>query len=174
MTSELARLRPFILEISPELERARDFRFALTDFEHSRTARPWRAGLKAVGEAWSLSLSNLAKAKIAGKEVFFSKHGFFDLTDERFEWLSYLGEKSVHGDLFRLTTVEMLRLMAYEFETDLLSAASKKVYEGLTMLKARRRPNLDGLMSELRSYQSVGVDWLWSLHEYGLSGIALR
>jgi len=171
LTGELARLRPFVLEISPELERAKEFRFALTHFEQSRSARPWRARLEVVGEGWRLELSDLAKAKNASKEVFFSEHGFFDLTDERFEWLSYLNEKSVHGNLFRLTTVEMLRLMAYSFETDLLSDASKRVYEGLTKLKARRQPNLDGLMSELRSYQRVGVDWLWSLHEYGLSGM---
>lgn len=171
LTSELARLRPFILEISPELERVKEFRFALTHFEQSRTARPWRARLEIIGEGWRLLLSELAKAKNASKEVFFSSHGFFDLTDERFEWLSYLGEKSIHGDLFRMTTVEMLRLMAYSFETDLLSEASRRVYEGLTALKARRRPNLDGLMSELRSYQRVGVEWLWSLHEYSLSGM---
>lgn len=171
LTGELARLRPCVLEMSPELERARDFRFALTEFEQSRTARPWRARLEVVGDMWRLSLSDLAKAKIAGKEVFFSSRGFFDLTDECFDWLSYLGEKSLHGNLFRLTTLEMLRLMAYDFETDLLSAASKKVYEGLTALKARRRLSLSGLMSELRSYQRVGVEWLWSLHEYGLSGL---
>lgn len=171
LNTEFARLRPFILELSPQLEKVRDFRFALVSFSSGKGARPWKADLEMIAEDWKLNLAPLALAKAEGRELFFSDHGYFDLADERFEWLALLGKGSIHGNSFRLTTLEMLRLMAYEFETDLLDGPSQKVYSALIELRVRKSPNLEGLRSDLRSYQKVGLDWLWSLHEYGLGAL---
>ncbi len=171
LIQEMGRLSPFIENVPKSLQPIHDFKFSLKALEKKKGRTVWRLkiGLDYTG-VW-LSASGLAKAVNEGHKIFFSAEGFFDLEDDRFSWLKTLPKESVEEDAFTLRTVEVFRILAFDFEDSALDHAGKELLDQLINLKAQTVPKLEGFLSDLRGYQKVGVQWLWSLFEYGLSGL---
>lgn len=129
-------------------------------------------------ELGCLSLASLWKVLQKNHRFVFSNEGLFDLSDKRFAWLRQLSKKKIDKktNTLTLSPLELLRLNAFE-EISLLPGdspaqqASNKLLKDLIDLKFEEEPDLKGLKSHLRSYQYLGVKWLWFLYRQGLSGL---
>ncbi|WP_158227863.1 DEAD/DEAH box helicase [Estrella lausannensis] len=120
----------------------------------------------------------LWKAKKTGDRFLFTKAGMIDLEDSRFRFLnafkaSHFEKKS--GAII-LSALDFYRLDALEeIECSLLDSedtkSSEEAINQLRQFKVTEKLDLSYLSSELRPYQQTGVEWLWFLYIYGLSGL---
>lgn len=105
----------------------------------------------------------------------FSEAGLLDLRDERYNWLKKLDKNRFEKDknTFLLTTLEFMRINAYEPIELLLKGDEKQqsLFEELTQMHTPELPNYEGLISHLRPYQEIGLQWLWFLYRQQLSGL---
>lgn len=107
----------------------------------------------------------------------FFDEGLVDLRDKRFDWLRQLPKDRFEKDSVLLTTLEFIRLNAYESieilkrEDEKNFASSAALLDDLTQLHTPEQPDIGGLLSHLRPYQEVGVQWLWFLYRHRLSGL---
>lgn len=123
-------------------------------------------------------VTDIWKALKKKKKFLFSKAGLLDLRSRRFDWLRWLhkGQIDHKGNEIKLSTIELMRLNALdeisvkEGKTE-EENRSRELLEALTKLEPPEKPDLTGLVSNLRPYQKIGVDWLWFLYHYGLSGL---
>lgn len=125
-----------------------------------------------------IPVSELYK-KISKKKK--NNYAFFDqgrinLLDSRYDWLRLLNkdriDKTKHTIL--LTTLDFMRLNAFDPLKLLVEKASEttgKLYNELILFKTPEEPNVGGLVSLLRPYQELGVQWLWFLYTQRLSGL---
>lgn len=96
---------------------------------------------------------------------------FFD--QPRFYWLKLLAPEAVEEGRVEISILEWIRLRIYQ---DVKAVGSHKAdvlrfIEDIESMNPQDGLNLEGLVSQLRNYQEVGVNWLWGLYSYGLSGI---
>jgi SNF2 family DNA or RNA helicase len=111
------------------------------------------------------------------KQFLFSKEGLIDLKLKSFDWLRLLDKKRIDkkNHTITLSTLELIRLNAFE-EIHVSSKKGKEneaveLLKELTEFRTPDDPDLTGLNSELRSYQQIGVNWLWFLYHHSLSGL---
>lgn len=109
----------------------------------------------------------------------FFEAGLADLRDKRYDWLRQLGKERFEkeSDTILMTTLEFMRLNAFD-PIDILQegdektlASSSGLLEDLTQLHTPENPDMGGLLSHLRPYQEIGVQWLWFLYRQQLSGL---
>jgi superfamily II DNA or RNA helicase len=109
----------------------------------------------------------------------FFETGLVDLRDKRYDWLRQLGKERFEkeSDIVPLTTLEFMRLNAFD-PIDILQqgdqqtlVSSAALLEDLTQLHTPEHPDIGGLLSHLRPYQEIGVQWLWFLYRQQLSGL---
>lgn len=109
----------------------------------------------------------------------FFKAGLVDLREQRYDWFRQLKKDRFEkdSDTLLLTTLEFMRLNAFDpiemikVGEEKTLAATVSVLEDLTQLHAPDHPDISGLLSDLRSYQEIGVQWLWFLYRQQLSGL---
>jgi len=125
-----------------------------------------------------ISLASLWWALQRNQRFFMSDEGLFDLSENRFGWLKHVGKKNIdrRSNKLKLSSLEMLRLNALEDISvlpgnDAVHKHSREVLKDLKEFRTPEEPNLKGLQSNLRSYQEIGVKWLWFLYHHGLSGL---
>lgn len=134
--------------------------------------------LKYQSNIGSVLATDIWKAIKKKKKFLFSSAGLLDLRSRRFDWLRWLhkGQINHKGNVLKLSTIELMRLNALD-EISIKESKkeetkrSRELLEALTKLEPPEPPNLAGLSSELRPYQKLGVNWLWFLYHYGLSGL---
>ncbi len=110
--------------------------------------------------------------------AFFSA-GLIDLRERRYDWLRRMNLKAMGQDSsVVLTALELLRLHAFdpiqllrEGESEEILERTAHLLEELTHWRPPEQPDLTGLISHLRAYQEVGVQWLWFLYRQRLSGL---
>ncbi len=109
----------------------------------------------------------------------FFEAGLVDFRDKRYDWLRQLAKERFdkESNAVFLTTLEFMRLNAFD-PIDLLQqgdektlASSAALLEDLTQLHTPEHPDIGGLVSHLRPYQEIGVQWLWFLYRQQLSGL---
>lgn|GEM_PF-282071 len=109
----------------------------------------------------------------------FFEAGLIDLREKRLDWLRHLPLErfdEISGTLL-LTTLEFMRLNAFESieilegEDEERRMASILLLEELTQFHPPEQPDLAGLLTHLRPYQEIGVQWLWFLYSQHLSGL---
>ncbi|MFT5317304.1 MAG: superfamily II DNA or RNA helicase [Chlamydiales bacterium] len=129
-------------------------------------------------EFGKVPITDVWKGLRKGRRYLFTNAGLIDLQNESFQWLRNFGEHRVDAGQgsVKLTVLEFIRLNAFEKvkdpPEDLEEAAdSRKLLRNLRELQVEDKPNLDGLKSNLRPYQEIGVDWLWFLYNHHLSGL---
>jgi SNF2 family DNA or RNA helicase len=109
-----------------------------------------------------------------GKYAFF-KEGRIDLSDNRFDWLRLLNKDRIDksSNKILLTTLEFMRLNAFDSLQILQKSpeSTVKLFNELVQLKTPEEPDVGGLVSHLRPYQELGVQWLWFLYSQRLSGL---
>lgn len=176
---ELDRLAPFLSYLDPRLSKPQQMELIVEEIDTDPQAHGWyKLRLVYATDKDTIPLTQIWKA-ISNKERFlYSSAGLIDLHDSRYAWLRSLAKQRV--DLRRaemtLSTMELIRLNIF----DEIKATSKqsdkadearKLLHGLMAFEDPEKPDITGLNSTLRPYQSKGVDWLWFLYHHGLSGM---
>jgi SNF2 family DNA or RNA helicase len=129
-------------------------------------------------EIGSVDLFTIWKAVQENKRYLFSSAGLLLLKHPRFNWFKSIPKTRwlKEGAQLRMTTLEWLRLSVSE---DLRAPKGKskednetcELMQKLTLFQTDQPIDLSGFKSDLRSYQEVGVRWLWFLYLHGLSGL---
>jgi SNF2 family DNA or RNA helicase len=171
---ELNTLKPFISDISKELERPSLLKLIAQNISRAdANAKGWYT--LELAYASNLGTIPLAKlwSEIKKKQRFsFSKAGLIDLEDRRFDWLKLLGKKRLNknSNTLTLSTIELIRLNAFD-QIEALNEESLHLLKELTDFQIPDEPDLTNLQCPLRPYQKIGLHWLWFLYDHGLSGL---
>jgi superfamily II DNA or RNA helicase len=177
---ELELLYSHALAIDPKLERPSQMELHLKGLKRdpkSKTGQ-WILTLSYQTQIGKITPHEVWKAYSEGRPYLFSEAGLLFMRDSRFDWLKEKSKKRwlKQGESLRLNTLEFLRLCGLE---TLIPPSGKTKQEGATreLLKSflsfhpPEPIDTTGLLSDLRAYQKTGVDWLWFLYSYGLSGL---
>jgi superfamily II DNA or RNA helicase len=181
LLQELPTLQRYIKTIDRRLITPTTVELISTHLDHQKEASntlEYIATLRYQTELGSVSANDLWAAIKRKKKFLFSAAGLFCLSDKRFDWLRWLhkGQVDQKEHAFKLSTIELMRLNALD-EISIKEVKTEEQRHSLTLLQALvdlkppEEPILDGLSSSLRPYQKLGVEWLWFLHHYGLSGL---
>ncbi len=127
----------------------------------------------------SIPLAHILRAKAAGLPYLETEQGWIDLDAPAFRDLDSLVSRSTSkkggkAEPLRFSPSQLLRLQAtaggeIRIRGDAQRTKMTKRLLGLEPPEPFKHP--EGLSSELRSYQQIGVDWLRFLYENHLSGL---
>ena len=180
LTFELDSIENFASYIDPRLLKPQTLRLVTDHIETvPEKGRGWyQFSLYYLTDRGLIPVSALRQA--IGKKMPFSflDEGLIDLRDKRFDWLRKLAKERSEKKSNRilLTALEFMRLNAFD-PIDFYESAkgeikeSSTILEALTQLHTPEHPDIGGLLSDLRPYQELGVQWLWFLYRQQLSGI---
>lgn len=181
ISQELESLRPLIHHIDMKLVKPEVMELLSTDLEKQiEIGNPleYIIKLKYLTNIGTVPVTDIWKAIKKKKKFLFSSAGLLDLSDKRFDWLRWLHKSQIDakGNSIKLSTIELMRLNALDEITIKESPKEERkrsieLLEALTKLEPPEPPDLTGLASKLRPYQTIGVNWLWFLYHYGLSGL---
>ena len=181
LTYEIKELKHYISSIDPRLVAPQKQEIVTNLVEKiPEKGRGWiRFRLFEKTERGLISLNAIRQALSKKQSFAFFEAGLIDLKDRRYQWLMQLRKERFEKetDTILLTTLEYMRLNAF-FPLQLLkegkhaiSESSQQLIEELTTMNTPEKPDIGGLLSHLRPYQEVGVQWLWFLYRQGLSGL---
>lgn len=176
LSYELKNLSKYISFIDPRLQKPAELQlFTKTIEAVPEKGRGWyRFDLFYQTETGRIPLSTLRQS--IGKKIPFAflEGGLLDLREKRFDWLRKLGKDRFEKNSNRLllTALEFMRLNAWDpIELSGKDASSIHVLDNLLSLRTPEQPAFGGLISTLRPYQEIGVQWLWFLYRENLSGL---
>ncbi|MBJ7449232.1 MAG: DEAD/DEAH box helicase [Parachlamydiales bacterium] len=169
LTQELASLRPFAISIDPRLEVPLDLKLTLQHIEQN-TQGKLDLELFYRSEYGQVALSDVWEAVQKRQPYLFTNAGYLDLHDKRYIWLRSLHGDQIEENHIQISTWEYLRLNGYE-DIDTSDSDQEEFINALLKMQALSKPDLKGLHCSLRPYQEIGVDWLWFLYTFGLSGL---
>ena len=131
----------------------------------------WSMELAYHGKSGEVLVSDLAKAAQQGQEFFFSEKGYIDFGEARFSWLRRISSEQLSSETqeVQLSSLEFLKI--YLLEDSGNSVNSDELLPGLEPFIISSPPSIKTLKSKLRSYQQEGLEWLWKLYCYKLSGL---
>lgn len=176
LTQELDSLRHFIKSIDPRLEMPQNMQLILSSIARIEGGF-YSIKLKYQSEKAEIPLTRYWSELHKKKHFFFSAAGLISLEDRRFNWLKNLKKDRIdrRSNSVKLSTLELIRLNAFEDMqikgNQKETAISKALLKELTDFRPPVEPDLNGLVSDLRPYQKLGVDWLWFLYNFNLSGL---
>lgn len=180
LTFEMVSLRRYAARIDPRLVKPEKISLVATSITRNSDADKgsYQLKLKYETERGSVPVTQLWQALKEKKRFFFDEAGLLDLEEKRFNWLRLLLKQQIdrRSHTLELSTLELIRLNAFE-EIELQKGKgadyteSKKLLDELVQFRVLEEPDIKGLNSNLRSYQILGVRWLWFLYQHGLSGI---
>lgn len=177
---ELGALQGYILSIQKELKKPKDLFLRIKRLRKSGMTKSPEFLLEAVFETeiGTVDLFAIWRAILENKRYFFSSAGLILLKTPRFNWLKNISKKRWlrGGKQLKITTMEWLRLMVFEDLRPPLGTTSeeketRQQIQKITSFQVDQPIDLTGFKSDLRSYQELGVKWLWFLYLYGLSGM---
>jgi SNF2 family DNA or RNA helicase len=177
---ELDLLKSFIFSIQKELKKPKDLYLRIRRLKRSeRTkAAEWLLEGEFETEFGTVDLFSIWQAIQENKRYHFSTAGLLLLKHPRFNWFKGIPKKRwlKGGKQLRMTTLEWLRLTVFEDLKAPLGETSedrqtRQQIAQLTSFQTEQIVDLSGLKSDLRSYQEVGVRWLFFLYLHGLSGL---
>jgi superfamily II DNA or RNA helicase len=176
LTEEIRQIQQFIVFIDPYLKKPENIQLVAHDIAPAQErGRGWyRVKLAYVTESGEISIPALWE-DLRKKQLFaFMQVGLIDLRDKKYDWLRHLGKDRIEKEsgTLVLTTLEWLRIHAFQPIALLgANATSEELFNELMQLRTSENPNVEGLLSHLRPYQEIGVQWLWFLYHHQLSGI---
>lgn len=172
--NQLPMLKPFILYIDPCLKVPKQLVLKIHNLQEEEDVlkKQWNMNLVYASEYGEVSVKNLWEA-IRQKHLFVkTAAGLIFLEDARFSWLREVSKGHFsEGDVIKLSSLEWIRLSVLETIETPKSEESVRFLEEMSLLQTSEMFTLEGLKSNLRPYQEMGVRWLWFLYSYGLSGL---
>jgi superfamily II DNA or RNA helicase len=169
---EIDTLKPFILSIDPRLQKPDHLELQMKSLLREEDGS-WLVDLSYVTNLGTLPTIDVWEALNEDKRYIFTSAGLILLKTPRFNWLRSITKKRwlKKGEQLRLTTIEWIRLFAFEQMSAPPDEAGKELWKQFHEMQVSVAPHLEGLRSKLRPYQQAGLQWLWFLHSYGLSGL---
>ncbi len=175
---ELPHLEKYDVQFEPSLRLAQDLHLILKKIKYDPKKKKYRLNLEYATEYGTITVPDIWEEKQLKKPFSFSEAGAIDLTQKVLQWLSHIGKSQIdrRGDVVLFSTVELIKLYALEHlmiqgSTDRETAKMEALFEELMNFVTPSKPDLTGLTSQLRHYQESGLDWLWFLYNYNLSGL---
>lgn len=173
---ELDMLKAFILSIPKQLRKPSRFALHVVQLKQRKKGIKIEWVLKAHFETdvGVLPLFEVWKGLQENRRYFFSSGGLIVLRQMRFNWLKNVSKRHwlKDGEWLKISTMDWLRLcMLEEVVLPEEEAKTKEYVEMLENFTSDEEIDLTGFKSTLRSYQEVGVRWLYFLCSYGLSGL---
>lgn len=181
LNQEIQFLQPFVKSIDQRLIKPALLELISIDLDRKKepgSTLEYITKLKYQSDIGIVDVTDLWVAIKKKRKFLFSPAGLINLHDKRFDWLRWLhkGQVDTQKHLIKLSTIELMRLHAIdeisikEINTE-KQKHSNSLLQALVDLKPPEEPDLQGLASNLRPYQKLGVDWLWFLYHHGLSGL---
>ncbi len=177
LQDELSLLIPRAWHIDPRILPAQTLHLEVEKLFAEGNLQHRRYGAQMVyhTEKGGIPVYDIWKTLSGRKKCLFSAAGCIQIMDPRFAWLGRMGPEQIDANhnIVYLNTLEWIRLNAFE-KVELaagVDADTRHVWHDLTHMKSPTPPNLTGLVSTLRPYQQIGVDWLWFLFNHQLSGL---
>lgn len=181
ITEELDKIQnELVVEVDPRLdppERLQLYVHKIVQEEENRQRGWFGVSLFYHTERGEIPLTTIWAALKKKQQYLLDPAGRLDLTSRRFEWISLVpkGHFDKKRNLVWLSPWELLRLHAFEelrSSKDSSDAAmAQKLLHDLLNFQVSDAPDFSELSSALRSYQQLGIQWLWFLYRYGLSGL---
>ncbi len=177
---ELESLSPYITSIQRELQKGRELFVRVKRIQSISKAqgKEWVLELCYESEMGTVDAFSLWEGLQNNKRYLFTAAGLIVLKHARFNWLKGVHKKKwlKGGKVLKMTTLDLLRLSVFDDlrpprDTDPGAAQTRSYLEELTSFRKDIPIDLSGFTSDLRSYQEVGVKWLWFLYHHGLSGL---
>lgn len=180
VTVELPKLKPFIYHIDKRLKKTEKLTLKVNQMEKDSKfpGKQWIASLTYLTEFGEVGLGTLKENLDLNRSYAITEAGLVFFKDSRFNWLRELSDKRLSTDQksLKMSTLEWIRLRTFEkieipkgkTKTD---EQTRLFLSQIDSFETTDTINLEGLKSQLRPYQEVGVKWLWFLYSYGLSGL---
>jgi superfamily II DNA or RNA helicase len=177
---ELDALKACIFSLQKELRKPKDLHLRIRRLQRSgrRRAAEWLLEGVFETDVGIVDLCDIWQALQENKRYLFSSAGLLLLKHPRFNWFKNIPKKRWlrGGKQLRLTTMEWLRLTVFEDLRPPQGTTSEEsdtcaLIQKLISFQTDQPIDLSGFKSDLRSYQEVGVRWLWFLYLHGLSGM---
>lgn len=177
LSYDLSLLEPVTVFLDPKLRKAEDLSLQILSAEKEEDQNFWRVGMQYETQIGKVQAYEVWQAIQENQKHLFSQAGLIYLKQSRFHWLKGLPKKRwvKGGKEVKLTTLEWIRLSIFENIKNLPAQMSSSELEGFFSLSQNfvegEIPEVEGLKSSLRSYQEMGLRWLWFLYSNGLSGL---
>jgi superfamily II DNA or RNA helicase len=175
LSYEIETLAPFISSIDSRLQKPEVTYLQVEKLRREERGQGlgWIFEFKLKTEIGEVALFDIWHALQTKKTYLFSPGGLIFLHHARFHWLKNIGKKRwlKRGRALKLSTLEWIRLNVFEEVREPIEEKSRLLLMELNSFHSSLPIQLDGLESHLRSYQEVGVRWLWFLYTQGLSGL---
>ncbi len=173
--SRLEALEPWISKLDPRLKIPKERSLHLQDMFQQSDGKVslWQLRLQFQTELGSVPLYDVWKAVQSHQKFFYSDAGLLDLSSDRFQWLKPLSKKKwgPGGKSLFLSAMEWIRVQMVETISLSKGSQVEKAFEEFHSYQGCPPYSIEGLKSDLRSYQETGLKWLWFLYSYGLSGL---
>lgn len=172
---ELPYLMKYTLKIDGSLRPPHKMNLAVNYLV--RSGQGLKAQLFVQTERGNIGVTELLEAIANKRRYLFSEVGLLDLQQESFQWLkNFKNPYSAENQTVELSTLDLIRLDALfgllaPTESSATAQVSRNLLQELREFTSHETPNLKGLTSTLRLYQSTGLHWLWFLYRNGLSGL---
>jgi SNF2 family DNA or RNA helicase len=174
---ELDQILPYVSHLDKQLRRPLHLSLQVKTIE-KLSSFFYLVDLAYVSEYGQIPLYDIVDAFLAGKKHLFSKAGLIFLDEFRFQaFKSILKDKLVpETKKIYMTSLEWMRLCLFEEilypqEKTLEAEQTKEILKQLLNFETSELLNIDLLQAKLRSYQEIGVKWLWFLYCHHLSGL---
>lgn len=159
------------ISVNPRLKKPRHLRLQIEhiDFKEGH----WIVDLHYTSEVGSIDAFSIWEGLNSNRRYLFSPAGLLLLRQPRFNWLKSLTKKKWYskGRQLRLTTLEWIRLFVFDEIEEPQEEKSLSLLKSFQNQETLSPLDTSGLKSQLRNYQETGLQWLWFLYNYGLSGL---
>lgn len=168
-----------IIFLQKELTKPQSLQVEIRNLEHIKKNKhfQWSMQLVFVSELGEVDAKEIWQAIQENRHYLFTPAGLILLKPPRFNWLKTISKQQWDVKSFlKCTTLDWLRFTVFEeikaSEGNSAQALqTRKWLESLSQFETQTPIDLTGFQSRLRTYQETGVNWLWFLYTYGLSGL---
>lgn len=176
---DLDTLADQIIVLQKELTKPHSLRVEIQNLEHiqKNASLQWRMRLVFISELGEVNAKEVWQAVMENRSYLFTPAGLIILKQSRFNWLKAIRKQQWEEKSFlTCTTLDWLRLTVFEEikapeGRSAQAVQTRKWLESISQFETQTPIDLTGFQSRLRAYQETGVNWLWFLYTYGLSGM---
>lgn len=175
---EIKNLEPITIDIDHRLKVAEHLDIAISSITMDKlNPGVMHVAMHYESEYGKTSLAEMKNFLSSGMSYAAMDSGLVFFDQPRFHWLNLIQSESIHEGVLTMRVLEWIRMRTHQSirlkpkKGGQGEKALKEIITGIETLSSRDVLNLDGLKSVLRSYQNMGVQWLWGLYCYGLSGL---
>lgn len=168
-----------IITLQKELTKPHSLQVEIRNLEHIKKNEhfQWRMQLVFISELGEVDAKEIWQAIMENRPYLFTPAGLIILKQSRFNWLKAIRKQQWDAKSFlKCTTLDWLRLTVFEEikapeGRSTQAQQTRKWLVGISQFETQTPMDLTGFRSRLRAYQETGVNWLWFLYTYGLSGM---